>query len=301
MRPEVSAQISALREAGVEWVALTPRWFQADASSTTLAPHPEQSPTDESVRYVVGLLKAQGLHVFLKPQIDLLGPGWRGEISFHSEEDWERWFRSYGAFIGHYATLAAEVHASLFCVGVELDGTRHRDRDWRNVIHRVREVYSGPLVYAANFGRERDVPFWETLDYVGIDAYFPVASRRDLSLLEVGRRWSALLRDLQGWVPGLKKPVLFTELGYRSIAGSGIEPWEWQRKGTPSAQEQALLYRAALHALWPEPWMAGLYWWQLDTRPPVDPASDDGFTPQGKPAWSVIRDFYSRQKQWTVR
>ena len=290
------AQIALLRAAGVEWVALTPRWFQADRRSTRLFPHPEQSPSDESLRTVVGLLQSQGVHVFLKPQVDLLGPGFRGEISFDSEEDWKRWFQSYREFIDHYARLAAELHASLFCVGVELDGTRHRAHDWREVIREVREQYPGPLVYAANFGRDRDIAFWDALDYVGIDAYYPVAGKPDPSLPEVEGRWSDVLRELHGWVQKLKRPVLFTEIGYRSIAGSGIEPWEWKRSAAPSGPEQALLYRGALQALWSEPWIAGVYWWQLLTTPPRDPASDDGYTPQGKPAWSVIREFYARER-----
>jgi hypothetical protein len=214
--------------------------------------------------------------------------------------EWERWFRSYGEFIAHYARLATELHASLFCVGVELDGTRHRDHDWRHVIREVRRIYAGPLVYAANFGRERDVPFWDALDYLGIDAYFPVASRRDPSPSEVKDRWSEWTKSFRVFALGVRRPVLLTEIGYRSIAGSGMEPWEWKRSGTPSMREQALLYRAALEALWPESWIAGAYWWQLLTTPPPDPASDDGFTPQGKPAWSVLRDFYSRKKEWTL-
>jgi len=149
-----------------------------------------------------------------------------------------------------------------------------------------------PLVYAANFGRERDITWWDALDYVGIDAYFPVASGPNPSRSELEAHWSEIMRGLRGWAHGLKRSVLFTEIGYRSILGSGVEPWEWKRSGTPSVQEQALLYRAALRAFWPEPWIAGVYWWQLAATPPPDPASDQGFTPQGKPAWSVLRDFY---------
>lgn len=293
--PEVSTQIERLREAGVEWVALTPRWFQERRSSVSIRPDPELSPTDESVLAAARLARSQGLRVFLKPQIDVLESGFRGDIAFHSEEQWSEWFRSYRAFISHYAELATRVDAALLSVGVELDGTRHRARDWRSVIAAVRELYAGPLVYAANFNRERDIEWWDALDYAGVDAYFPVARGPDPSLPEVERRWRKEVAGLRAWARAIRKPVLLTEIGYRSLAGAGAQPWEWQREGRAAPEEQAVLYRAALSALWSEDWLYGFYWWQWRTFPPADPESDTGFTPQGKPAWDVIREFYARE------
>ncbi len=294
---QVPSQIEELRAAGVEWVALTPRWFQPTRSSTVIRPHDDLSPTDDSILAVVELARAQGLRVFLKPQIDILGPGWRGEISFTSEAEWTRWFVSYQAFISHYAALATRAGASFFSVGVELDATRHRTRDWRTVIARVRQLYAGSLVYAANWRRERDIEWWDDLDYAGVDAYFPVAGQPDPPQSEVESRWRKEIGSLEAWARNIGKPVIFTEVGYRSIAGAGSEPWEWQLKGLASPHEQAVLYRATLSALWSQPWCYGFYWWQWRTTPPQDPASDTDFTPQGKPAWGAIREFYARKRR----
>jgi hypothetical protein len=267
-----------------------------ERSSQEIHPHPELSPTDESLLRVIRLAEAQGLRVFLKPQVDVLGSGWRGEVSFTAEAGWARWFESYQTFISHYAELAAKARVSLLCVGVELDATRHRTRDWRLVISRVRKRYEGPLVYAANWGREQDIEWWDDLDYAGVDAYFPVASGPAPSLSEVRSKWEEVIRSLRAWAGRIKKPVLFTEIGYRSLAGAGSEPWEWQREGVASAREQETLYRAALTSLWPEPWLHGLYWWQWRTAPPKDVTRDTGYTPQGKPAWEVLREFYARER-----
>lgn len=299
--PEVRSQIEELRAAGVEWIALTPRWFQATRSSVTIRPHADRSPSDESVVQVAAIAEAHGLRILLKPQVDVLGPGWRGEIAFDSEEDWAEWFRSYQAFVSHYARLAAKVEASMFCVGVELDATRHRTRDWRAIIARMRQEYTGPLVYAANWKRERDIEWWDDLDYAGVDAYFPMASHPDPSPSEIQSRWAREIASLEEWADRIEKPVIFTEIGYRSIAGAGAEPWEWQREGVSSPGEQALLYRAALSALWSEPWFYGFYWWQWRTAPPTDRTTDTGFTPQGKPAWDAIREFYGRESRCPTR
>jgi hypothetical protein len=190
------AQLAALQEGGVEWIALTPRWLQAERDSTRVAPHPELSPSDASLRSVIAAAHALGLHVFLKPQLDLVGPGWRGEIAFRSESDWRAWFQSYQAFILHYAALAEEERVSLFSVGVELDATRHREADWREIIGAVRAHYAGPLVYAANWGRERDITWWDALDYAGVDAYFPVANSPEPSAAEVAAGWRPHLASL---------------------------------------------------------------------------------------------------------
>jgi hypothetical protein len=293
-RPELAAQLRALADGGVEWVAFTTRWLQAERTSTSIAPHPELSPSDESLRAAVRAARGLGLRVFLKPQLDLTGEGWRGEIALAGEADWRAWFASYERFILHYAALAQEEGVELFCVGVELDGTRHRESDWRRIVAAVRARYAGPLVYAANWGRERDVTWWDALDYAGVDAYFPVAERAEPSLDEARAGWRPHLAGLRAWAERVGRPVLFTEIGYRSARNAGLRPYEWKLEQPPALAQQALLYRAALEAFWREPWFAGFYWWLWDTRPPADSERDASFTPQGKPAWAVLREFYRR-------
>ncbi len=296
-RPGVAAQLDALRSARVEWIALTPRWLQEERDATAIAAHPERTPSDESLVEVIGLARSKGFEVFLKPQVDVVGPGWRGEIAFASEDEWEAWFASYRRFISHYAGLARRTGVALFCVGVELDATRHREADWRRVIAEVGGTFPGPLTYAANWGRERDIRWWDALDYAGVDAYFPVAERADPPRAEIDLRWAEHLRGLRAWAERIDRPVLFTEIGYRSRAGAGVDPWEWQRPGTPAPREQERLYRAAFEALWSERWLAGLFWWQWRTAPPDRPELDTGFTPQGKPALDVVGEFYARESR----
>jgi hypothetical protein len=292
--PEVAAQLRRLAEAGVEWVAFTPRWFQAERDATAIAPHPAWSPSDDSLRSVIAAAQAVGLRVFLKPQLDLTGDGWRGEIAFSSEADWRAWFESYRTFLLHYAQLAAEQRAALLCVGVELDAARHREADWRAIVAAVRARYTGPLVYAASFGRERDIAWWDALDYAGVDAYFPVANSPEPSLVEIRAAWRPHRASLRAWAARIEKPVLFTEVGYRSARNAGRQPGEWRLAQPPSPAQQERLYRAALESFWSEPWLSGFYWWGWRTEPPAVPETDIDYTPQGKPAWAVLREFYGR-------
>lgn len=51
--------------------------------------------------------------------------------------------------------MAEREHVALFCIGVELSRTAiEREADWRNLISLIRERYSGPIAYAANWWGE---------------------------------------------------------------------------------------------------------------------------------------------------
>lgn len=287
-------QSAELVRGGVEWIALNPRWTQATRDSIKIEPHSRLSPTDDDIRHTVRAARRMGLHVFLKPQLDLTGPGWRGQIRFETEDAWQSWFNSYERFIKHYADMAKEERVSLLCVGVELDATRHRETDWRRVIASVRESFHGPLIYAANWGRETDIRWWDALDYAGVDAYFPLANKPGRSVEQLKTAWTEHRDRLRAWQAKINRPVLFTEIGYRSVNNAAIQPWEYQKRGQVALQEQANLYQAVMETFWPESWFYGLYWWQWRTCPPRDPKNDDQFTPQGKPAWQVLREYYKR-------
>jgi hypothetical protein len=105
---------------------------------------------------------------------------------------------------------------------------------WRELIAAVRERYTGRLTYAANFDEYVSVAFWDALDLIGVNAYFPL--RRHYlprirppeleALLE--SRWSVVLERLDAFrrAAGLEdRRVLFTELGYSRRSHSTIEPW----------------------------------------------------------------------------
>jgi len=106
--------------------------------------------------------------------------------------------------------------------------------NWVELIDRTREIYEGSLTYAANFDQYQFVDFWDQLDLIGINAYFPLRGR-DLPLEMAGAsvdlfrsRWSTILQEIddfrrQQGVPDHR--VLLTELGYVRRANCTIEPW----------------------------------------------------------------------------
>ena len=237
----------------------------------------------------------------LKPHIWLRRASadeWRGIIGMDTEEDWQSWFADYGKFILHYASLAEREKVALFCVGVELSRTAiERAADWRDLIARIRERYSGPIVYAANWWGEYDrIAFWDAVDYIGINAFFPLSDRSDPSLAELRSRAKTVAGEIAIVQQAASKPVIFTEVGFKSITGTSVRPWEWPRRIEPAVnlQEQARCYQAVLETFWNKPWFYGLYWWKWYSD--LDPGSirDGDFTPRGKPAEQVLSEWYRK-------
>lgn len=295
LAPSLGAQLDVLKSSGVDWVELTARWYQAERNSTGIAPHDERSPSDASLRHAIALARGRGLKVFLKPQLDLLGDGWRGEIGMTSDENWAAWFASYTRFIEHYAVLARESQVDLFSVAVELDATRGRDADWRKVIAAVRAVFPGPLTWAANWGREIDIRFWDALDFVGIDEYALLEARDGASDPDLRRMAQQRREGLRRFAAEVRKPVLFTEIGERSVSRAAVPASDWRGHGAVDLERQQRLVRMWIEVFRDEPWLAGTFWSGWLTTPPGDPAENDDFTPQGKPAWKLIEQFYANR------
>lgn len=102
---------------------------------------------------------------------------------------------------------------------------------WERMINDVRPVYKGKLTIAANFDNYKDVKFWHKLDFIGINAYFPLRKVHENENLPAVFRenWTRILDEILEFrklpdVPDL--PVLFTELGYANHEGATIQPWQ---------------------------------------------------------------------------
>lgn len=306
--PQTDQSLTNLAATGANWIALVVRCGQQTAASTEISCESSATATDAELRRVVDLAHGLGLRVMLKPQLDFSdepdSSRFRGHIGtgFATENQWEAWFTSYQRFIGRYAAFSQEAGVDLLTVGVELGGTTHREQDWRSIIEDVRREFTGLITYAslsstgasAPHGEENRILWWDAVDYIGIDAYYPLTRKKDPTVAEMIESWSqrghlALLEDLSG---RFQKPIIFTEFGYRSADGANRVPGAFQNEAPIDLQEQADAYQAALEVLWGQPWLAGIFWWQWFANPNIGGENDDSFTPYGKLAEQVLTRFY---------
>ncbi len=167
------------------------------------------------------------------------------------------------------------------------------EEKWRRLISELRGIYHGRLGYAANFDQYHEVTFWDALDLMGINAYFPLrhelVETKDAEelypVLKAG--WSAVLGDIRDFRRGQGlhgRSLLFTELGYTARRNSTLEPWAdtgfsivktpageerllvWQDQ-EPDFKERALAVRALYeaHRELAEPMLGGILYWKLST------------------------------------
>ena len=252
--------------------------------------------TDERLRVVVTQAQERGISVMLKPHIWLRPPAWVGTVAPQTEADWTAWFASYGTFILHYAALASDTGVEALCIGNELKGTTHRVREWRELIADIRGVYDGVLTYGAHADEVWMLPFWDALDYIGVSAYFAVADKPSPTRSEMMAAWEPHVSRLEQLSTRWDRPVLFTELGYRSVDFAAQYPWRFDGTAPVNLQLQADAYGAFFEAVWPQPWFGGVHWWKWLSSLDDGGAGNDDYTPRSKPAEEVLKRFCRRQE-----
>lgn len=301
-RPPAPSLLDRIRELGATHLALVSFGFQDSAGAPRIRMHTGggwYSESDRGIRTLARQARERGMGVIVKPHVWVGAEGEsRQEIGFGTEAAWETWAGEYRRFLLHYARLAREVDADVLVVGTELRrAARERPQYWRSLIRDVRQEFDGRLTYAANWHEEyREVPFWDRLDYVGVQAYFPLTDVSSPSLDTLRAAWERHRADLERVHRRTGRPVLFTELGYRSADGAAATPWAWPGRDDavgPAPELQARLYRAALETMTPEPWFAGAVIWKW--HPEGEGYRTLGFTPQGKPAEEVLRRWFHRE------
>ena len=252
--------------------------------------------TKKGAKQYITLLQKNGIKVMLKPQIWI----WRGEftgtLTMNSEKDWKTLEVSYSKFIMTYAKLAQEAKVPLLCIGTELElFVKNRPEYWKQLIKDIRSIYKGKLTYAANWDEYPRTSFWEDLDYIGIDAYFPLSEKKTPTVEELKQGWQKYKEKIAKLSETIDRPVLFTEYGYRSMDYTAKKPWLVDRnEERVNLTAQVNATKAILEEFWDEHWFAGGFVWKWFIRhKEVGGGNDNRFTPQNKPAQQVIQDFYS--------
>ena len=132
------------------------------------------------------------------------------------------------------------------------------------------------------------------LDYIGVDGYFPVSESKTPPINEIKAGWSQWKNEMKTLSDSVNKKILFTEFGYRSVDFSGKEPWNSdQTLKDVNLKAQSNLFNVIFEELWNEEWFAGGYLWKwFIDHERVGGFDNHMFTPQNKPAESIIRANY---------
>jgi serralysin len=319
--------------AGANWVVLSTTWYQyaSDSSFTdslgAVELHPSygsfrqcrrangtdyvacKTPSLSALASAARKAKALGMRVVIKPLVDVgRSDANRGDRALINKgTDRAAWFASYAAMLSGYVDVAKSVGADALVIGTGFTGMTDEPADWagwRAIAMGVRDQgYAGPLTFGANWDSIAGDAlsydqrfFWDQMDYIGIEAYWPLASGSDPSVAALRRGW---YRDVGGYgdnpvdlVRRLQakygKPVVFTGLGYASRTGTASHP-DKPRGGRVADQPQQRAYEAAFE-VWSDvarhnPWFRGIWWWDWPANGRKAPG---GYTTQTKPAEIVL-------------
>ena len=298
---EVAPSLDSLTTLNVNAIAIVPYTYMPapDRVGDLPVPTGAGSENDGAVIYSIQQAHQRGLTVLLKPQI-WVGGSWPGAVDFTTEAEWDRFFSTYERWITHYARMAEDQGVAALCIGTELvRATLEYPDRWREMIAKLRRVYGGQLTYAANWGQEfENITFWSDLDVIGLNSYYPLATTAkatDKDLAAGAERWMRLADSIS---TAAGRPLWLTEVGYRSVEGAWINPHAEAGDRLASVRDQQRSYRALLSAAQSSRRLTGMFVWKwpsyLGYTDRWDSA-DRGYTPGGKPAGHLLREFYLEQ------
>ena len=298
-----SVNLQPLIQNNFDWITLVSYGAQEDVDSPTMVYYRgdslEMTRRDSMWKSQIELAHSAGFKVFLKPHVWLTNPTngrWRSDIFPSNENNWQLWQKNYREFILLYAKIAQKNKVELFCIGTEFSRLSVEKTDfWKKLIQEVRTIYKGKITYAANWYQEfENITFWEGLDYIGIQAYFPLVKNQYPSVQQIAKGWNKHIPAMTTVYKKNNRPILFTEMGYKSTPDSAIEPWQWieyeaDEDPPVSLETQANCYEAFFKTVWKQEWFAGVHIWQLRSDfVPNRGKNNLDFTPQGKPAATII-------------
>lgn len=298
-RPFADDPMTPMKEIHCTWIAVIPYAFTPHNEPVVRfgLNHQWWGESPEGVKETIARARASGLKIMLKPQVWSHG-WWTGDYLFDSPKKWEQWEEQYSHYILYYAALADSLDVELFCFGTEFKtAIRERPEYWNQLIEQLRDVYHGKITYAANWDNFSEIPFWNKLDYIGINAYFPLIDHQKPTLKALTKAWQKPRNEIRACQEKFNKPVLFTEYGYLSVDGATFNTWELeQRLGELSAnQETQAIALDALHTVFAgeEYWLGGFVWKWYPEMQGHEGFPNKDYTPQGKTAEKVLKRWFS--------
>jgi len=290
--------ILSTKRVNANWIALCPFAFMYPNNPKVEYNVPKNWWGDkpEGICKLNSFAKSNNQKVLLKPHFWVNQQGWPGDFNL-DEKNWKLWEHNYTHFILNMARLADSLNIDMLSIGAEFKiATKKRPQFWNCLIDTVRKVYKGKLIYAANWDEFDKISFWSKLDYIGIDAYFPLLEETTPNKEKLEQQWKKISTTLEIFSKKYQKKIVFTEYGYRSINKCAWNQWEIE--ATPADKDINLLaqqnaYESLYNMVWEKEWFAGGFLWKWYSN---DNASggirNSDYTPQNKPVEKIINKWY---------
>ena len=285
---------------GVNTIALVVQYNQVDQNSSNLFPT-NNTASDTALISGIKFIQSIGLKATIKIFIEPNNGYWRAMISANNRDSW---FSDYTSILRKYALISQQNNLGLFNIGTELAtmaSPKHNPdntRRWKEMIAIVRSIYSGKLTYGGNWGdpynEANEIQFWGDLDYIGISAYYSLSNEQIPQVGTMLASWQNIHNiSLQPLVNRWNKPIIFTEVGFRSINQGAYYPAEWFRSANFEEIGQANAFEAMFSFFDNKSYMAGMQIWDVSSDPNYGGQGNTDFTFVNKKAESTVKKWFT--------
>ncbi len=281
-------------------IAIVPYSFMEQPDKPSFLPieHGAGGENDEGVIHSARTAREKGMAVMLKPQLWMGRGYWPGDVTMNNDTDWQLFFDYYHRWMRHYALLAEIWQMDMLCIGTEFaKTTKVREQDWRALVKKLRGLYSGKMTYAANWGAEFEhFPFWDALDYIGVDCYYPLSNDANASKEALNAGFVKVLEKLEKVQQQADKPLIFTEIGFKSVKTPWLAPHAPSDNTPYFGEHQKMCYEIVMQNIDQKPWIKGIFWWKFPSYLEYRGPENDDFTPNRKPAEAVVKQWFGKNK-----
>jgi len=326
-----SEVINQIRNSGANNITLSiSAGVMSKASDSSFDPTLSYNPDLQAIRKLAELCKANGMSVTIDvfPHIANVISGDNSKIGIDrpNPSNPQEWLQNFGKSILEWARFSEEIGATTFIPFG--DTTQHLFLDssltdgWLQLIGKIRQNFSGKLTtnwWTPGYGESiTAIPsvVIQKFDYLGI-GFFPNltkdanASIQDLvNAYHRDAQGNDVLKFLQNLHTIFDKPIWITDKAFHSFDGAAIDEsliFNDSISLTQDLEEQARLYDSFLFAISRESgnWLKGVSFQSFNNlddnstllaRFTNGPLSE---SPQGKPAFQVMSDWFNGLRQGT--
>lgn len=297
--------IDEIADVGADTVKFVVDARQEHGGSSRIYMDVRSTPTPDQLGDLIQYAKKKNLRVILMPIVLLdkpRGNEWRGKIEPEGEFGWDNWWESYREMLWHYSWISQSYGVDVLVIGSELVSTEKQTDEWLATIQKVRGWYHGKITYSANWDHYAGIQWWDKLDMIGMNSYWKLGENRDVSIEQIKQNWKKIQAELYPFIEKTGRPLLFTEVGWCSMANMAYEPWDYTKSESVAPTDPELqrkLYEAFFESWYRDPHLGGFSIWEWTPEPDPDDATGQrqkrrGYTPEGKPAEQVLRKWLER-------
>ncbi len=295
-KPIDQSKFLEIKEINASWVSVIPYALSKGYTTDIQFNSNYQwwGETKKGVLSLINMAKNKKLKVMLKPHVWFRG-GAATDFVLSNNNDWKVWEKNYTDYILFYAKIAQEQHVDLFCFSTELKQVvLKRPQFFSVLIKKIKEIYKGKLTYAANWDNYKQVNFWNELDFIGVDAYYPLSEKKQPSISDLNTAWLPIKKQLQMLSIKYDKPILFTEYGFESCDYNTKNTWGSQEMYPKNEKSQANAYQSLYDTFYKEYWFAGGFLWKWHLTESTKRNIETSFTPQGKLVMEIVKNRFKK-------